>query len=277
MKASSARIGGAIVVAVFGLAGAALAQVPQRVQAPASSRQPVSIDGAFERTLLKQTHGRGTFVDVHTGEAATSTTIFVHGMPGAASSLSGVMHKAIDDGDTVLAFAYDNKFRTLEDSSRDLASSIATWMDDNPGQALRLVAHSMGGRLALGALAILERDGRLTGDVELTLIASPIAGLRSAFFSPLAPGFIPWVRPSRGISSVSRFQKVIDRLELPSNVRVNVFVGDKDKLFKHSTKKYGNLVARLNATLKVFANATHTSILDEVARLPAVSPSSRMR
>jgi hypothetical protein len=72
------------------------------------------------------------------------------------------------------------------------------------------------------------------------------------------------------IASVSRFQGVIDRLELPSNVKVNIFVGDKDDVFKHSTQKYGDLVEELHATLKVFANATHMSILDEVARLPDV-------
>jgi pimeloyl-ACP methyl ester carboxylesterase len=243
----------------------------------ASDRQPASIDAVFERQLLKETHGHGTFVDVHTGDADTPTTIFVHGMPGAASSLTGVIQKAIDAGGTVKAFAYDNKFRSLEDSSRDLASSIETWMDDNPGRRLRVTAHSMGGRVALGALAILETDGRLRRDVELNLMASPIAGMKSAIFSVLAPGFIPWIRPSRGIASVSKFQRVIDRLELPPNVKVNIFVGDKDEVFTHSTKKYGALVKKLHATLKVFANATHMSILDEVARLPDVIPASGAR
>src|SRR5882762_410166 len=163
------------------------------------TRQPASIDARFERTLLKQTHGHGTLVDVHTGAADTPTTIFIHGMPGAVSSLAGVIQKAIDAGGTVKAFAYDNKYRSLEDSSRDLASSLESWMDDNPDRALRIAAHSMGGRLALGALAILNRDGRLTGDVELNLMASPIAGIKGAIFSVLAPGFIPWIRPMRGI------------------------------------------------------------------------------
>jgi len=79
------------------------------------------------------------------------------------------------------------------------------------------------------------------------------------------------------MASVSKFQGVINRLELPSNVKVNIFVGDKDEVFKHSTKQYGDLVAKLHATLKVFANATHMSILDEVARLPDVVPTSRAR
>jgi hypothetical protein len=103
-------------------------------------------------------------------------------------------------------------------------------------------------------------------------MASPIAGIKGAIFSLLAPGFIPWIRPMRGIASVSKFQGVIDRLELPPNVKVNIFVGDEDDVFKHSTKKYDHLVARLHATLKVFANATHMGVLDEVARLPTCFP-----
>jgi len=39
-------------------------------------------------------------------------------------------------------------------------------------------------------------------------------------------------------------------------------------VFKHGTRKYRALVERFHATLTVFADATHTSILDEVARLP---------
>jgi pimeloyl-ACP methyl ester carboxylesterase len=265
----------AILIAIwsFGCVNRLYAQ--ETTPGPGSGREPASIDSVFERKLLKETHGHGTLVDVHTGTTDRPTTVFVHGMPGAASSLTGVIQQAVDAGGTVKAFAYDNKFRSLEDSSRDLARSIETWMADNPARMLRITAHSMGGRVALGALAILQRDGRLTGDVELNLMASPIAGVKSAMFSLLAPGFLPWIRPSRGIASVSQFQKVIDRLELPSNVTVNIFVGDKDDVFKHSTKQYGRLVERLHATLKVFANATHMGVLDEVARLPDVPPASK--
>jgi len=64
-------------------------------------------------------------------------------------------------------------------------------MDHNPDRRLRISAHSVGGRVALVALAILQRAGRVTRDVELNLMASPIAAMKSAIFSRLAPGFIP--------------------------------------------------------------------------------------
>jgi alpha-beta hydrolase superfamily lysophospholipase len=189
-------------------------------------------------------------------------------MPGTASSLRRVIQKAIDADETVKAFVYDNKFHSLEESSRDLAHSIEESRNDRGDRPLRIIAHSAGGRVALGSLAILENDGRLTGDIELDLIASPIAGVKSATFARLAPNFIPWIRPLRGISPSSRFQKVIDRLRLPDNVKVNIFVGGQDSVFNYSTTRYSDLVERLHATFRVFAQATHTSILDELARLP---------
>jgi hypothetical protein len=234
----------------------------------ACNRQPATIDGRFERKLLKQTHGRGTLVEIHAGAAEKPTSIFVHGMPGAASSLMSVIQEAIDADETVKAFVYDNKFHSLEASSRDLAHSIEEWRNGHADRPLRLAAHSAGGRVALGSLAVLDSDGRLAGDIEVNLIASPIAGVKSATFARLAPNFIPWIRPLRGISPNSRFQTVIDRLRLPDNVKVNIFVGGQDRLFNYSTTRYRDLVERLHATFRVFADATHTSILDELARLP---------
>jgi hypothetical protein len=229
------------------------------------------LDADFERRLLRETQGRGTLIDIYAGRGDRPAAIFVHGMGGAPSDLTGVMRKAIA-GETVKTFAYDDKFRSLEDSSRDIAREVGAWMDAHMRQPVRLVAHSMGGRVALGALASLQRDRRLTGDVELNLIASPIAGVPSAMFSQAAPPFLPWIRPSRGMASASGFQRMIDRLVLPSNVTVNIFVGGRDEVFDHSTERYQRLVARLRATVTVFAGATHVTILDAMARLPTAPP-----
>jgi hypothetical protein len=43
---------------------------------------------------------------------------------------------------------------------------------------------------------------------------------------------------------------------------------------EHSTREYHDLLERLHATLTVFENATHMSILDDIARLPETSPPS---
>jgi hypothetical protein len=266
------------IAAIILLCGGLTPETALSQTSPDSTRRSDSVallarlDAAFERKVLREARGRGTLIDIHPGRADRPTAIFVHGMAGAASDLTGVIQRAIDAGDTVTTFAYDDKFRTLEDSSRDLARAIDALMNGDPARTLRLVAHSMGGRVALGALASLQRDGRLTGEVELNLIASPIAGVPSAMFSQVAPAFLPWIRPSRGMASASGFQRMIDRLVLPSNVTVNIFVGGKDEVFDHSTDRYRLLIEKLRATVMVFAGATHMTILDEVARLPAAFP-----
>jgi len=226
----------------------------------------MSLDEVFERKTLKETHGRGILVDVFTGEPGRTTAIAIHGIHGSPVDVAPLMQSEIDLGHTVKAFVYDDEFRSLQDSSADLATSIGRWVDEHPGRALRLDAHSMGGRVALGALNILCQQRRLTGEVEVNLIGSPIAGVKSANFSLLWPGFIPWIRPLHGVAPASKYQQMIDGLLLPNNVIVNVFAGDHDEVFNASTKKYRDLVRHLHGTLTIFHGATHVSILDVVAR-----------
>jgi len=209
----------------------------------------------------------GTLIDVHTGGDGQLTVIAVHGIAGQPSDLSPLIQKAIHAGHTVKAFAYDDKFLSLEDSSLDLAVTIEQWWNAHPTSSLRIDAHSMGGRVAIGSLAILSSKGTLTNRVELNLIAVPLAGIARANLLRLLPRFLPWIRPLNGMASSSGYQRMIEHLRLPGNVEVNVFAGDQDSVFKHSTKKYRALVSVLHGTLHVFPNATHMSALEEVARL----------
>jgi hypothetical protein len=225
------------------------------------------VDEALERAILESTDGRGTLVAVHAGGPDHVVSIAVHGIRGKPSDLEPIMRKDIAAGNTVKVFAYDDKFRSLTDSSADLAEAIALWTGDCGASPLRIQAHSMGGRIALGALGLLARAGRLQANVTLDLIAVPIAGVTGAGLARLAPPFIPWVRPSKDMAPASRYQRMIDTLRLPGNVEVNAFVGGRDTVFEHATVRYRDLVTGLRATLTVFPDATHTSILDEVARL----------
>ena len=228
---------------------------------------PESLNRVSERIAVKKAHGRGTLIDVHTGRDGRPTVIAVHGIAGQPSDLAPLIQKAIDAGDTVKAFAYDDKFRSLENSSLDLALAIEEWGNVQPTGSLRIDAHSMGGRVAIGAVAILTTRGALTNSVELNLIAVPLAGIARANLVRLLPRFLPWIRPLNGMASSSRYQRMIDHLQLPSTVEVNVFAGDQDTVFTHSTKKYRALVRVLHRTLHVFPNATHMSTVEEVARL----------
>jgi hypothetical protein len=93
---------------------------------------PESLNKASERIAVKKAHGRGTLIDVHTGGDGQLTVIAVHGIAGQPSDLSPLIQKAIHAGHTVKAFAYDDKFLSLEDSSLDLAVTIEQWWNAHP-------------------------------------------------------------------------------------------------------------------------------------------------
>lgn len=228
---------------------------------------PAAADEAAVRTALKQSHGRGTLINVHDGQDNHPTVVVVNGFAGRPSDLRPVMDREIAAGNTVKAFAYDATFRSLDDSSRDLAEALAKSSAADAERPLRIYAHSLGGRIALGAVRRLASERRLGPDVELNLIAVPLAGLRRANFIGLLPRFLPGVRPLHDVASLSAYQRMIDRLRLPDSVRVHVFAGAQDDVFSYSTPKYRALVDALHATLRVFPKATHMSTVDEVARL----------
>ena len=219
------------------------------------------------RIALKHTDNRGTLIDVHTGDVDQLTVIAVHGFRGQPADLSPLIEQAIGAGHTVKVFAYDDKFRSLDDSSRDLASAIQQWCATHPEAPLRIDAHSMGGRIVLGALARMASEAALMRPIQINLIAVPLAGVESANWARVLPPFLPWVRAWRGLASRAGYQRSLDRLELPVGVDVNVYAGGRDHVFRHSTAQYRALVERLRGRLHVFPGATHMSTVDEVARL----------
>ena len=145
---------GALVLALS-VGTAAAAPLPPDAHALADR-----IGNASARRALTHTDGRGALVDVHIGDVDQLTVIAVHGFRGRAGDLSPLIEKAIVAGHTVKAFAYDDRFRSLEDTSRDLASAIEQWWAIHPHAPLRIDAHSMGGRVALGALGPPVEGGR---------------------------------------------------------------------------------------------------------------------
>src|SRR5262245_247919 len=95
-----------------------------------------AMDKTSERMALRNAHGRGTLIDVHRGQEDQLTVIAVHGIRGTPSDLAPLIQKAIDADCTVKVFAYDDKFRSLEDSSHDLAVAIETWSEAHPSPDL---------------------------------------------------------------------------------------------------------------------------------------------
>lgn len=175
------------------------------------------INANDEDAIVKgHTCGVGKLISTNNDEPTdkTTTTIFVHGINGAPSTLQTIIDE--NKGYTY-AFAYEDMKRSLTDSSRDLANEIETWMNNNQGQTLNIVAHSMGGSVVDGAMDILDRNGLLRDrTVNVRLITPTVGGMKTT-----PPLFLPRIKcivSSFDLNPESDYQKNLKKSEWPKHV-----------------------------------------------------------
>ncbi len=228
-----------------------------------------SLNESFEQTVLGGLHA-GRLVTLFEGDPQRPLVITVHGINGAPADLRPVIDLAIAQGKTTLTFAYDDQHRRLTDTTTDLASELAPRLARAPSRPLELIAHSMGSRVALAAMASLQQRGVLTMPVWLQLIAPPLGGFDLANFATLAPSvvgaLVPGVEPGKDLGTQSAFQAALEALRLPPTVRTTVFVGGADRIVDSTLPGFQRIAANLNATLVRFPNADHLGCVAETAR-----------
>ena len=205
-------------------------------------------------------------------EGNSGHTVFtVHGINGAPDVVQPLSQRAADQGHEVQTFVYDDQYRRLEDSSRDLADSLRAWMEAHPGEPLEIHAHSMGTRVSLGALDLLNQEGRLTVPVDLHLVAPPLGGYAAANMARMSPGFlgslIAGVRPGVDMGTTSDFQARLEALNLPSNVRTTIYMGTQDTVVDHQMPGFHRISNNLGARLVTVDGADHINVVTRVATL----------
>jgi pimeloyl-ACP methyl ester carboxylesterase len=195
-------------------------------------------------------------------------TVTVHGINASPEAVRPLSARAEKAGDKVSTFMYDDNYKRLSKSSEDLANSLEKQLSANPGRPLRIDAHSMGGRIAMQALDILEKRGSLRGhQVELNLIASPINGIGAANAAAWAMGPMSGIKnvPSgKDMGTNSRFQKHLNDITFGSNVKVRIFTGGKDDVVNRD-ESFNAMAKQLKAERVHLPNATHDSAVDEAA------------
>ena len=223
---------------------------------------------AQEGQLLGGSNQPGRLVPLMQGRNGAVMTI--HGVNAAPDAVSSLAEPGVRSGQEVYTFAYDDRFRRLTDSSQDLAGQLAQWMERNPGQPLTLRAHSMGGRVTLGALALLQEQGRLSGrNIQLDLVAPPLGGYGAANwaradFTGALGALIPVLRPGRDMGTGSAFQEQLENLRLPQNVRTRIFLGGRDQVVDSSLPGFQRIQRNLGAQLIRLPEADHNTILQQV-------------
>lgn len=222
---------------------------------------------AQERQLLGGTNQPGRLVQLMEGR--NGAVITVHGVNAAPDAVNSLAEPGVRTGQEVHTFAYDDRFRSLSDSSQDLARQLRQWMERNPGQPLNLRAHSMGGRITLGALALLQEQGQLLGrPIQLDLVAPPLGGFVAANwaradFTGVLGSLIPVMRPGQDMGTGSGFQERLENLRLPANVRTRIFVGDRDQVVDPNLAGFQRIQRNLRAQLIRLPDADHDSILEQ--------------
>lgn len=242
--------------------------IPTRAQMMAAVRP---VDETRESEIVGGNNRPGRLVQLAQGR--NGATVTVHGINASPDHVGPLSQQAAQQGREVHTFAYDDRFRRLRDSSADLAQELGTWMDRNPGQPLNLRAHSMGGRVALGALAQLQEEGRLRGrPVHLDLIAPPLGGYQAADwarmdFTDALGASVPGMRPGKDMGTGSDFQQRLENLRLPENVTTRILVGDRDTVVDPNLPGFRRIAQNLRAQLIQVPGADHETIVARAAGL----------
>ena len=79
-------------------------------------------------------------------------------------------------------------------------------------------------------------------------------------------GSIPGVRPGKDMGSTSGFQKQLETMQLPENVRTRLFTGTDDPQVDTEDPRWQHMKEQLNATHTSFEGKDHMSVIPEAAR-----------
>ncbi|MCI0442567.1 alpha/beta hydrolase [bacterium] len=242
---------------------------------PYQEKKLPSVNETRETGIVDAKKGAGHLVPLKDGKPDRPMTVTVHGIAASPDTVRPLSNRAAKAGDAVKTFAYDDTGRTLKQSSTELANEMGRWLKENPGRPLRIDAHSMGGRIALDAVDQLNKKGLLKGrQVELNLVASPINGggalETSAFIAsktPVVGGLtaIPYIKQGPEMARPSDFQKGLDQIKFPPNVKVRVFTGGEDGKVDRD-EKFDAMCKQLNAERVHFPKADHDTAVDEAAK-----------
>ena len=234
--------------------------------------RPLVINEQMERSFIGKNKPSEMVMVTPGGRQAASkeTVLTIHGISGSPQDMQALHQTADKEGKQAWTMVYDDRHRSLPESSKDMANSIREWRKQHPNQDLKIQAHSMGSRITLGAMQELKESGDLAkGKVQLELLAGPIGGLEGMTNSAnMVPEFLGRlganIVPGKSMGDQSKFQKQLDQIDLPKNVSTKLVMGRQDDLVK-ATPNWEAMKARLQAKTS-WMDANHDTIVAEYAK-----------
>jgi hypothetical protein len=239
------------------------------------------LDEAHERGILGGRNRPGALALVVKGRPGDPLRVTIHGVNDSPAGVRALTERSFERKVRVETFVYDDQFRRLTDSANDLLAAMSPWLVANPGTPVSIDAHSMGTRICLAAAASMEKASLFGGRVvELNLAAPILQGLAVANAARSAPELLEWVAgiaPAQDMGTTCDFQKRIDAIRFPANVKVRLFVGGKDTIVDSQDEAFLAIEKNLAAERVDFSGATHTGVIAEAASwLLARDPAPRL-
>lgn len=230
----------------------------------------LSIDNSRESELVAQSGECGQIVNLAPGKDGHGIHLSIHGLGTSPSAMSALDQKAQESGQATSTFAYDDMHCTQADNGASLAKSLKSLVAQHPGENITIETHSLGGRVALTALDLLNQRGELPAQsIKLAMISPPLAGFGLANIALMAPiglmKLIPGAAPTHDMASMSAAQQKLEGMRLPGNVETSVYYGTKDPLIDYTKYEHDDIHRNLNASVYYIAGGEHSTTVGVVA------------
>ena len=252
------------------LAGAAMVPFPAQAAPLSTFQQVQQIDNKAEAALVEQSGQCGEIVDLAPGQDGKGIHLSVHGLGASPAAMKPLDDQAAGKGMATSTFAYDDMHCTQEENAANLADSMSQWVAKNPGENITIETHSMGGRIALTALDMMNKRGDFpAADIDLNMVSPALGGYGPLNVSLVAPiallKLIPGAAPTHDMASFSNAQENLEQVKLPSNVETTIYYGTNDSLIDYRKDSHDTIEQNLNAEVYYIAGAEHGDTVPAVA------------
>ena len=230
-----------------------------------------TIDNDQEQAMLSQNDACGMIVALAEGQDGKGAHLTVHGLGASPRAVKPLNDRAAAEGKDTSTFIYnDMKGCDHRMNSRALADELKEWASEHPNEPLTIETHSQGGRVAMGALRFLNKDGEFPDNpIQLTMISPPLGGFSLANIVLTAPGplarLIPGAAPTRDMASWSGASRQIKNLKLPENVQTTIYYGSADRMVNYEKGGHKKVAENLDAEVYYIVGGTHTTTVPTVA------------
>jgi len=181
----------------------------------------------YLRQLLRGNHGEPSIAVLPDGpRPATPPVLLLHGFLATRGSVHLLERRLTERNHVVMTYQLGLlQVRDIRDSAGFIASKVDSLVTQTGVEKIDVVAHSMGGLVALAY--IKNHPGAAQKVRRLVLLGTPARGTWSALLGLMT---VPLGRGGRQLLPGSRFLRDLERLPLPLGPEVTTVAGGRDWL-----------------------------------------------